>query len=227
MRLVFVHGWALGPEIWDFLAPLLNDVPQARVDLGYFGAPHLPALRTGDILVGHSAGLLWGLRQKRDWAGVVAVNSFARFCLDPQGRGCVKPAALRAMRQSLERDPQGCADTFRRSLGIAPAARAAQKERLMEGLDLLAGFRCGALRWRAAMAGAGRAGRFPRAGRRRPRSRAHFRRRAGAARARRPRPALDGARSSAPATFGTLCSDASEPDSGKNRRGVQCGGENL
>jgi pimeloyl-[acyl-carrier protein] methyl ester esterase len=140
VRLVFVHGWALGPEIWDSLAPLLNDVPQARVDLGYFGAPDLPALQTGDILVGHSAGLLWGLRQKHDWAGVVAINSFARFCLDPQGRGCVKPAALRAMRQSFDRDPQGCADTFRRPLGIAPAARAAQKGRLMEGLDLLRDF---------------------------------------------------------------------------------------
>ena len=140
MRLVFVHGWALGPEIWDSLAPLLDDFAQARGDLGYFGAPDRPALRTGDILVGHSAGLLWGLRKKRDWAGVVAVNSFARFCLDPQGRGCVKPAALRAMRQSLERDPQGCADTFRRSLGIAPASGEAQKERLMGGLDLLRDF---------------------------------------------------------------------------------------
>lgn len=140
MRLVFVHGWALGPEIWESLAPLLDDFAQARVDLGYFGPPDLPALQTGDILVGHSAGLLWGLRRKRDWSGVVAINSFARFCLDPQGRGCVKPAALRAMRQSLERDPRGCADTFRHSLGIAPGARAAQKERLMEVLDLLRDF---------------------------------------------------------------------------------------
>ena len=57
MRLVFVHGWALGPEMWDWLGPLLGDHAQIRVDLGYFGAPDLPALRTGDILVGHSAGL--------------------------------------------------------------------------------------------------------------------------------------------------------------------------
>jgi pimeloyl-[acyl-carrier protein] methyl ester esterase len=140
VRLVFVHGWALGPEIWDALAPLLGEHAQARVNLGYFGAAEIPALQTGDILVGHSAGLLWGLRQKRDWAGVVAINSFARFCLDAQGRGCVRPAALRAMRLSLERDPQDCADAFRRSLGIAPARGAAQKERLTEGLDLLGGF---------------------------------------------------------------------------------------
>ncbi|WP_296713451.1 alpha/beta hydrolase [Rhodoblastus sp.] len=140
MRLVFVHGWALGPEIWDALASRLSEYAQARVNLGYFGAADIPTLQESDILVGHSAGLLWGLREKRDWAGVVSINSFARFCLDAQGRGCVRPAALRAMRLSLERDPQDCADAFRRSLGIAPASGSAQKEHLMEGLDLLGGF---------------------------------------------------------------------------------------
>jgi pimeloyl-[acyl-carrier protein] methyl ester esterase len=140
VRLVFVHGWALGPDIWAGLAPLLGEHAQARINLGYFGAAELPQGQADDILVGHSAGLLWGLRQKGDWAGVIAINSFARFCLDARGRGCVRPAALRAMRLSLERDPQDCADAFRRSLGIAPARGAAQKERLMEGLDLLGNF---------------------------------------------------------------------------------------
>jgi pimeloyl-[acyl-carrier protein] methyl ester esterase len=150
-RLVFAHGWALGPEIWDSLAPLLDDVLQVRLNLGFFGASDFPQLQAGDILVGHSAGLLWGLSQKTDWAGVVALNSFARFCLDDAGRGCVKPAALRAMRQSLERDARDCANRFRHSLGIAPASGAAQKERLMEGLDMLRDFeatpRLGAAPW--------------------------------------------------------------------------------
>ncbi len=139
MRLVFVHGWALGPETWDALAPLLP-APQIRVDLGFFGAPDIPALQGGDILVGHSSGLLWGLRQRGDWAGVVAINSFARFCHDSSGEGCVQPAALRAMRQALERDAQACADSFRATLGLAPAAGKAQQERLMDGLDLLRDF---------------------------------------------------------------------------------------
>lgn len=139
MRLVFVHGWALGPEIWDALALSLAS-PQVRVDLGYFGAPDIPEPQAGDILVGHSAGLLWGLSARSDWAGVVAINSFARFCFDAEGRGCVKPAALRAMRQALDREPQNCADDFRRRIGIAPASRPAQKERLMQGLDMLRDF---------------------------------------------------------------------------------------
>ncbi|MCI4679555.1 alpha/beta hydrolase [Rhodoblastus acidophilus] len=139
MRLVFIHGWALGPESWDALAPLLP-APQIRVDLGYFGAPDIPPLPSGDILVGHSAGLLWGLRQRGDWAGLVAINSFARFCLDAAGEGCVEPAALRAMRQALERDAKACADNFRAALGLAPAPGEAQEERLMDGLDLLRDF---------------------------------------------------------------------------------------
>jgi pimeloyl-[acyl-carrier protein] methyl ester esterase len=137
VRLVFIHGWALGPDLWDALAPLLPGVAQARVDLGFFGAPDVPALQSGDILVGHSMGLLWGLARDFDWAGVVAVNGFARFPRDGDGRGCVKPSALRAMRQALMRDPQACADDFRRTLGLAPATGQAQKERLMDGLDLL------------------------------------------------------------------------------------------
>ena len=139
MRLVFIHGWALGPEIWDALAPLLP-ARQIRVDLGFFGQPDIPALQNGDILVSHSAGLLWGLRQRGDWAGVVAINSFARFRLDSSGEGCVAPAALRAMRQALERDAQACADNFRATHGSAPAAGKAQKQRLMDGLDLLRDF---------------------------------------------------------------------------------------
>ncbi len=139
MRLVFIHGWALGPEIWNALAPLLP-APQIRVDLGFFGAPAIPALQNGDILVGHSAGLLWGLRQRGDWAGVVAINSFARFCLDSTGEGCVQPAALRAMRQALERDAKTAANSFRATHGLAPAAGKAHKERLMDGLDLLRDF---------------------------------------------------------------------------------------
>ena len=62
MRLVFVHGWALAPEIWDLLAPKLP-FPQTRVNLGFFGPPASLEVFPGDILVGHSAGLLWGLIQ--------------------------------------------------------------------------------------------------------------------------------------------------------------------
>ncbi len=140
MRLIFVHGWALGPEIWDALAEKLENYAQARVNLGYFGPPRLPELMAGDILVGHSAGLLWGLREKHDWAGVVAINSFSRFCLDALGRGCVKPAALRATQKNLAQDAQNCVKAFRASIGAPSSAGPAREAALAEGLALLRDF---------------------------------------------------------------------------------------
>jgi pimeloyl-[acyl-carrier protein] methyl ester esterase len=140
VRLVFVHGWALGPEIWDFVGPRLAKFEQARVDLGYFGETRLPAPLPGDILVGHSAGFLWGLRQRPDWAGAVAINSFSRFCLDAQGRGCVAAAPLRRMRTDLARDADQCVKDFRASIGAPPPPGLARLATLADGLALLAGF---------------------------------------------------------------------------------------
>jgi pimeloyl-[acyl-carrier protein] methyl ester esterase len=140
VRLVFVHGWALGPEIWDFVGPRLDNFAQERVDLGYFGGPRLPEPLPGDVLVGHSAGFLWGLRHRQDWAGAVAINSFSRFCLDTQRRGCVRAAELRAMRTFLARDADACVKNFRASIGAPPPPGPAHAAALAEGLALLAAF---------------------------------------------------------------------------------------
>jgi pimeloyl-[acyl-carrier protein] methyl ester esterase len=140
VRLVFVHGWALGPEMWDLLGPLLGDHAQFRVDLGFFGASRLPDFRPGDVLVGHSTGLLWGLKARADWAGAIAINGFSRFALDAAGRGCVKPAALRAMQKSLTLDADACVARFRASIDAPPALAAAQAGPLTEGLALLRDF---------------------------------------------------------------------------------------
>jgi pimeloyl-[acyl-carrier protein] methyl ester esterase len=140
VRLVFAHGWALGPDLWDSLAPRLDAFEQTRADLGFFGPPALPDLRSGDVLVAHSAGLAWGFSARTDWAAVVAINAFSRFTLDGSGRGCVKPAALRAMRHTVVRDPQACVNTFRASIGAPVAIRPAQSEPLAQGLDLLRDF---------------------------------------------------------------------------------------
>ena len=103
-----------GRKCGSLCAALLAAVPQFRVDPGYLGRRVCRAL-PGDILVGHSAGLLWGLRRRQDWAGVVAINSFDRFTTDGTGRGCVKSAALRAMQKALVRDAQNCVENFRAS----------------------------------------------------------------------------------------------------------------
>lgn len=140
MRLVLIHGWALGPDMWDALAQCLDSYDQIRVNLAYFSPPYLPELRRDDILVGHSAGLLWGLQYYRNWAGIVAINSFSRFCLDTGGRGCVKPASLRAMQKSLLRDANACVKTFRASIGATPPEQPARTEPLAAGLEMLRDF---------------------------------------------------------------------------------------
>ncbi|MBB4198183.1 pimeloyl-[acyl-carrier protein] methyl ester esterase [Rhodoblastus sphagnicola] len=136
MRLYFVHGWAFGPDCFDALAPLLGDWPQARADLGYFGPARIPDFMAGDVLVGHSAGFGGGLSRRRDWAGVVAINAFSRFVLDEEGRGCVRPAELRALRRALARDPAGCVAAFR-ARHDGGACGAPNVAALAEGLDFL------------------------------------------------------------------------------------------
>jgi pimeloyl-[acyl-carrier protein] methyl ester esterase len=137
VRLYFVHGWSFDPEVWDALGARLASAPQTRANLGGFGPALVPDFRPGDILIGHSAGLLWGLKNRQDWKAVVAINSFARFTQDEAGRGCVRPATLRAMRRNLSHDAQTCVATFRASLGAPPPPPGAQLASLMEGLDLL------------------------------------------------------------------------------------------
>jgi len=136
VRLYFVHGWAFGPDCFDALAQLLADWPQVRADLGYFGPAQIPAFAPGDVLVGHSAGFGWGISQRRDWAGVIAINAFSRFVQDEDGRGCVRSAELRALRRALARDPKGCVDDFRAQHGGAPCV-APNAEALANGLDVL------------------------------------------------------------------------------------------
>jgi pimeloyl-[acyl-carrier protein] methyl ester esterase len=136
MRLYFVHGWAFAPDCFDALAPRLADWPQVRADLGYFGATKIPEFAPGDVLVGHSAGFSWGLSQRQDWAGVVAINAFSRFVRDEDGRGCVRAAELRALRRALARDPAASVAEFRTRHG-GGACAAPNGEALAAGLEFL------------------------------------------------------------------------------------------
>lgn len=135
MRLVFVHGWGLAPEMWDALAQLLP-LPQIRVDLGFFGDVLAPEFCAGDVLIGHSLGFLWGAHNFADWGGAVAINGFGRF-LRSGDQGCIAAGELRALRLALSRDPDAAVTKFRDRLGLAAAQKPAQKARLMAGLDFL------------------------------------------------------------------------------------------
>lgn len=80
---VLVHGWGLGPDLWDAVAQRLP-APPVRLDLGYFGAPRVD-IRPGPVIaVGHSFGCMWLLRHwPEGCAGLLAINGFARFSAAP------------------------------------------------------------------------------------------------------------------------------------------------
>jgi pimeloyl-ACP methyl ester carboxylesterase len=139
VRLYFVHGWGFGPDSFDALAALLPDLPRVRADLGCFGTARIPEFLPGDVLVGHSAGFGWGLSQRRDWAGLVAINAFARFVRDQDGRGCVRAAELRALQKALARDPAACVAAFRARHG-GGACAAPNVATLAQGLAFLQGW---------------------------------------------------------------------------------------
>lgn len=136
MRLVFIHGWGFDASLWDAVSTALGDVDQVRAELGFLhGRCDMPALGPDDILVGHSLGFLFGLMGFGGWGGVIAINSFARFC---GGEGeAVPPAVLRAMRTSLKRDPQKTLSNFYQSFGLSAAPEKWDAEKLTAGLDLL------------------------------------------------------------------------------------------
>jgi pimeloyl-[acyl-carrier protein] methyl ester esterase len=116
-ELIFIHGWGFDARFWDPLTDRLSDIPQRRVDLGFFDA--LPdGMPTSDdcILIGHSLGFMHGLLQKKNWAGWVAINSFARFVPD-----CVPAPVLREMCRRMGVDPRATLDNFYGLIGAGAA----------------------------------------------------------------------------------------------------------
>lgn len=133
MRLVFAHGWAFDRAVWRELRPLLSDYVCVEVELGFLGAEReIPKLDSGDVLVGHSLGFVWGLNRWKHLRAWVAINGFARFVGD-----CVTETTLRVIRRALKRDAERTVVDFYRLLGLPDMPDALNAEALREGLDWL------------------------------------------------------------------------------------------
>lgn len=151
MRLVLIPGWGFGPGVWDDLCTALPGVDCLRLDFGFFAQPSgqicAQAVEDfsptrGDILIGHSLGLMWGLCICTGWRGFVAINGFARFAArgeNSAGEGACAPlATLKAMKLGLRRNPEKVVADFYRALGYdGPVPEGADAARLSTGLDLL------------------------------------------------------------------------------------------
>jgi pimeloyl-[acyl-carrier protein] methyl ester esterase len=137
--LLLVHGWGFGPEIWAPLCDRLPDFDIAAVDMGFRGRPHHPA-PPRPLVVAHSMGLAWALANvPRPWAGLLAINAFARFTRAPSFVEGVPPQMVERMRSRFKDHPAEVADTFLRRCGVeAPDTEGLEPDTLGAALDWLA-----------------------------------------------------------------------------------------
>ncbi|WP_142846906.1 alpha/beta fold hydrolase [Telmatospirillum sp. J64-1] len=137
--LCFIHGWGFSAEFWQPLAQALEDVPSLAVDLGHVAPPHQPALPPGPVVaVGHSLGFAWALRRRRDFAGLVAINGFARFTAAPDFPQGVPPRLLERMISRFADHPCAVYTDFMRRCGIdEPDCTGLRPDALEAGLRFL------------------------------------------------------------------------------------------
>ena len=112
---VFVHGWGYGPALWEGVRALLPDAPAEAVDLGFFGAPHLPEPGAHfRVAVGHSLGALWLLsRAPFRFDRLVSLGGFPRFAADEGSPSAVPPRTLERMRKRFAESPAAVLADFR------------------------------------------------------------------------------------------------------------------
>ncbi|MCZ4282143.1 alpha/beta hydrolase [Kiloniella laminariae] len=106
MRVLLVHGWGYGPEIWQRVIVRLGKAHDIIcADLGFRGHTDIP---TGhfDVAVGHSLGVPWLLSQAEiSWDELVSINGFTRFCA---GEGFPEGVPPRFVDRMMRKLPKAC-----------------------------------------------------------------------------------------------------------------------
>ena len=133
MKMILVHGWALGPWIWHGLVQRLcalmedSDLTIERVDLGFFGDTGPPAAGHYDLAIGHSFGLLWLLQDRQLTCDrIISINGFTRFSADTDFPCGWPQRVLQRMRKQLAIDRQVVLADFANKAGIEDEFRQQQ-----------------------------------------------------------------------------------------------------
>ncbi|NDU91878.1 MAG: alpha/beta hydrolase [Ferrovum sp.] len=114
--LVFVHGWAMGPDLWSPITGRLPGHSMRQANLGFIGLPNKPVVRT-PLVVAHSLGLMWALiNLPRPWAGLVSINGFTRFTCSDNFPG-IETRFIERMKSRLLVDMNGVVEDFLRRCG--------------------------------------------------------------------------------------------------------------
>ena len=136
--ILFVHGWGYDPSFWDPVRAAL-DAPCAALDLGYFGTPNIVIPDNIMLLVGHSLGFLWLLRQSAlRHVPLIGINAFPRFLEGDDYRPAIAPRVLERMRRRVVGDTRSVLEDFWTRAGAPGPAGEPDTAALAEGLDQLA-----------------------------------------------------------------------------------------
>jgi pimeloyl-[acyl-carrier protein] methyl ester esterase len=137
--ILFVHGWGYDARFWDPLRNALGDRPSVALDLGYFGAAQMAIPSGVTILVGHSLGFLWLLRQHSlRRLPLIGINPFPRFLESADYSPAVAPRVLERMKRRIAADPRGVLAEFWQRAGAVGPENSPDPAALAEGLDHLA-----------------------------------------------------------------------------------------
>lgn len=137
--ILFVHGWGYDAGFWDPLRKMLGDLPSVALDLGYFGAAQTAIPSGVTILVSHSLGFPWLLRQHSlPHLPLIGINAFPRFLESADYSPAIAPRVLERMRRRVLSDPRGVLAEFWQRCGAAGPDESPDPVALAEGLDQLA-----------------------------------------------------------------------------------------
>jgi pimeloyl-[acyl-carrier protein] methyl ester esterase len=136
--ILFVHGWGYDARFWD---PLRKEIalPSVALDLGYFGAEHTEIPEGITLLVGHSLGFLWLVRQPAlRHVPLIGINAFPRFTEMEGYAPAVAPRILDRMKRRLSSGPAVILAEFWERAGALGPDLAHDEAALASGLDHLA-----------------------------------------------------------------------------------------
>lgn len=113
-----MHGWGFGPKVWNAMEPLLEKRSSLFFNLGLIGKETIFPIDSDVIVIGHSLGVLWLLKnlscQPRAF---VSINGFTYFAKkESYGRNNI--IAIKAMIKNCETNPLGVLKNFYSYCGL-------------------------------------------------------------------------------------------------------------
>lgn len=116
MPYIFIHGWGFDDRVWSQMLSHFKSADYSTVNMGFIGERSPLPDMDGAVVVGHSLGLMWALKNmkqnmKRDPRALISICSFTRFSESESGSDLSR-RKLQHMRQRLDLDPGALMQDF-------------------------------------------------------------------------------------------------------------------